>query len=231
MFVIHNRSPTKVILLTFEILDVKLTSDFKGRKENYIMKLGDVFNKLGNKSDSTLEALSYILPDSLNNKLSNKPSNESSNKSSKEYCPHCHVPCVHKDDYWECPFCEYTIDDWESEEGFGYLSYEAVLKDDLDDYDENSPIYSHRNQYCPDCHILCIRDGSIFNCPTCNYSIDDSDIEDGSGYPTLASTYEDKEDEYPLPDDYEPEEDMPECCAACGGPYPQCTTSCKIFDD
>lgn len=24
---------------------------------------------------------------------------------------------------------------------------------------------------------------------------------------------------------------MPECCKACGGPYPSCTTSCKIFDD
>ena len=25
--------------------------------------------------------------------------------------------------------------------------------------------------------------------------------------------------------------DIPECCIACGGPYPQCMTSCKIFDD
>lgn len=24
---------------------------------------------------------------------------------------------------------------------------------------------------------------------------------------------------------------VPEGCAACGGPYPQCKTSCKIFDD
>lgn len=27
------------------------------------------------------------------------------------------------------------------------------------------------------------------------------------------------------------DDDMPECCAACGGPYPSCMTSCKIFDD
>ena len=26
-------------------------------------------------------------------------------------------------------------------------------------------------------------------------------------------------------------EDIPECCVACGGPYPDCMTSCKIFDD
>lgn len=24
---------------------------------------------------------------------------------------------------------------------------------------------------------------------------------------------------------------LPKACAACGGPYPQCTTSCKLFDD
>lgn len=24
---------------------------------------------------------------------------------------------------------------------------------------------------------------------------------------------------------------MPECCVACGGPYPDCTISCSIFDD
>lgn len=30
---------------------------------------------------------------------------------------------------------------------------------------------------------------------------------------------------------HEAEMDMPFCCEACGGPYPQCMTSCKIFDD
>lgn len=29
-------------------------------------------------------------------------------------------------------------------------------------------------------------------------------------------------------DDYEDE--MPECCLACGGHYPNCKSSCKIFD-
>lgn len=26
-------------------------------------------------------------------------------------------------------------------------------------------------------------------------------------------------------------EDIPEGCAACGGPYPNCTSSCPLFDD
>ena len=39
-----------------------------------------------------------------------------------------------------------------------------------------------------------------------------------------------------LVDDYyygdePPELDIPEGCAACGGPYPDCMTSCKMFDD
>lgn len=29
----------------------------------------------------------------------------------------------------------------------------------------------------------------------------------------------------------EPECNIPEGCLACGGPYPECTTSCKLFDD
>ncbi len=30
---------------------------------------------------------------------------------------------------------------------------------------------------------------------------------------------------------YENDDEIPEGCAACGGPYPCCKTSCKIFDD
>lgn len=26
-------------------------------------------------------------------------------------------------------------------------------------------------------------------------------------------------------------DDMPSCCRACGGPYPDCMDSCKIFED
>ena len=27
------------------------------------------------------------------------------------------------------------------------------------------------------------------------------------------------------------DDDVPEGCAACGGPYPKCCTSCPLFDD
>ena len=27
------------------------------------------------------------------------------------------------------------------------------------------------------------------------------------------------------------EDDVPEGCAACGGPYPRCCASCPLFDD
>ncbi len=29
----------------------------------------------------------------------------------------------------------------------------------------------------------------------------------------------------------EMDEDTPDGCVACGGPYPQCMTSCKLFDE
>ena len=32
-------------------------------------------------------------------------------------------------------------------------------------------------------------------------------------------------------DDYTDDDGMPACCKNCGGPYPDCMTSCKIFDD
>lgn len=30
---------------------------------------------------------------------------------------------------------------------------------------------------------------------------------------------------------FETEDEAPEGCSACGGPYPECTTSCPLFDD
>lgn len=31
--------------------------------------------------------------------------------------------------------------------------------------------------------------------------------------------------------EYNNDDDVPEGCAACGGPYPDCTSSCPLFDD
>lgn len=40
------------------------------------------------------------------------------------------------------------------------------------------------------------------------------------------------DDEFEEEDEYEEDElDVPEGCRACGGDYPNCTTSCPLFDD
>lgn len=48
-------------------------------------------------------------------------------------------------------------------------------------------------------------------CPSCGCEVDNMEYEYESG---------DEDDDSP-----------PACCSACGGPYPSCMTSCKIFDD
>ncbi len=40
--------------------------------------------------------------------------------------------------------------------------------------------------------------------------------------------YVDKDNECINDDCYD---DTPECCVSCGGPYPDCQSSCNIFDD
>lgn len=75
-------------------------------------------------------------------------------------------------------------------------------------------------QWCPNCHCLTIRKDCYWACPRCDYEFEDGYLDFGPGYPTYESTYEDDD-----------EADEPECCRACGGPWPDCETSCKIFDD
>ncbi|MEY8515369.1 hypothetical protein AALC25_00305 [Lachnospiraceae bacterium 29-84] len=67
--------------------------------------------------------------------------------------------------------------------------------------------------YCPDCPQCGKTMGysynkSEFKCPQCGYMMDE--------------------------DEWEPEREddgIPWGCQNCGGPYPQCITSCKLFDD
>ena len=72
---------------------------------------------------------------------------------------------------------------------------------------------------CPECngrleHI----EGNDWVCADCGLAIwmeyDENDVE-----------WEDDEEE-----DVELN-DKPDCCIACGGPYPNCTTSCPLFDE
>lgn len=66
---------------------------------------------------------------------------------------------------------------------------------------------------CTKCRELMNLNGDKLICPSCGHTIDHDEYDD----------YELYFDE----DDSEP----PIGCQACGGPYPQCKTSCKLFDD
>ena len=56
---------------------------------------------------------------------------------------------------------------------------------------------------------------NIYECPNCGYSFNDETEE------VLSTSIYSEADE----------DDIPEGCKACGGPYPDCTTSCSLFDD
>lgn len=73
------------------------------------------------------------------------------------------------------------------------------------------PDYSGHCPNCPKCGTVLGYSYVIseFKCPKCGFTIDERD-------------WEWDEDELP---------DMPYCCVACGGDYPNCMSSCKIFDD
>lgn len=81
------------------------------------------------------------------------------------------------------------------------------------------------NQYCPDCHKPINHKNGYWECNICNYSVTDDEVEIGDGFPTLESTYE---NDYGYI--YEEPDELPESCETCGGPYPDCKSSCKMFD-
>lgn len=74
-----------------------------------------------------------------------------------------------------------------------------------------------RNGYfiCSECDTLMDLDGDELVCPSCGYSVYREDYN------------YDYEEYFDNNDDINP----PTGCAACGGPYPSCKTSCKMFDD
>ena len=63
---------------------------------------------------------------------------------------------------------------------------------------------------CPECYepIFMDPDTRIWHCDNCGFEINDDDF-----------------------DIYSEDSDVPGVCEACGGPYPMCRESCKIFDD
>ena len=88
---------------------------------------------------------------------------------------------------------------------------------------------------CPNCnntiHVIFPygMEGADYTCSVCG----------STGYAEMDVNPEMDPDLYPDDDpEYVSEEEawadpsnMPACCVSCGGPYPSCTTSCKIFDD
>lgn len=61
----------------------------------------------------------------------------------------------------------------------------------------------------------------IYACPSCGWEVDEMDYE-----------YEDSEEEWTeeIFESYRGNV-PPKGCRACGGPYPHCKTSCKLFDN
>ena len=74
--------------------------------------------------------------------------------------------------------------------------------------------------YIRDGYFICKECGALMDmddkdqliCPSCGYSVE-HDVYDYDEY------FDDSDEEPPFG------------CKACGGPYPQCKTSCKLFDD
>ena len=83
------------------------------------------------------------------------------------------------------------------------------IENNFDDYND-IPDYLGYLPDCPYCgetmkYSYC---RSEFKCPNCNSIIDEDDLD-----------LDDSDD------------DKPWVCEQCGGPYPSCTTSCKMFDE
>lgn len=62
-------------------------------------------------------------------------------------------------------------------------------------------------------------DDTVLVCTKCDHSVDIDDYGSEDDYMDYYSSSQESILE------------EPECCRACGGPYPRCMTSCKIFDD
>lgn len=80
--------------------------------------------------------------------------------------------------------------------------------------DERRTLINDGYFLCKECEDLMKMENGRLVCPSCGFSIDHDD-------------YEDDYELYFDDDDSEP----PVGCQACGGPYPQCKTSCSLFDD
>lgn len=83
---------------------------------------------------------------------------------------------------------------------------------------------SEYDWYCDECHeYLNVQPGFDAYCGYCACSNCGNSNKIGK-----SEILFDNHDNFSYDDE---DEEMPECCSACGGPYPSCMSSCKIFDN
>lgn len=74
---------------------------------------------------------------------------------------------------------------------------------------------------CNHCGAIMDREEENYICPACGWSVDALEYE-----------YEEDDEEWSDSVLNMYDGDVPPAgCRACGGPYPQCKSSCKLFDD
>lgn len=54
----------------------------------------------------------------------------SKESSNYQFCPDCHKIINHKNGYWECDICNYSITDEEVDDGEGFSTLEATYEND-----------------------------------------------------------------------------------------------------
>lgn len=88
--------------------------------------------------------------------------------------------------------------------------------------------YTKEEYVCQKCGSLMMYVGGLLDweCPTCGAegSIEYDNVNK-EYYVSVAESYT-YEEIYS-----DPIRNEPDCCKACGGPYPNCLSSCKMFDD
>lgn len=75
---------------------------------------------------------------------------------------------------------------------------------------------------CPECgtQMQFSFSAEVFQCPSCSFTVGKDIGED------MVYSDDDYDDIYD-----EPDEELPDVCKNCGGPYPSCTSGCKLIDE
>ncbi len=103
--------------------------------------------------------------------------------------------------------------------------------DDLgyeDNLEATSVLLGYDPPPCPHCGstLKFNFETNTFKCFSCGF-VENEEVIQESVFEE--EDFDEYDDIYERP--YNDEEEMPDCCRACGGPWPNCKTSCKIFDD